>query len=91
MPGEDTINFLIRNMPRSLHSQVKQLAQKEHRTITGEIIYILEQYCRLQEKRLEEQEDEEDAEELRRAKAEEDELIPWEQVKAEYMEKHPGL
>lgn len=34
-------------------------------------------------------EDLEDEEELRSAKNEEDELIPWEQVKAEYWAAHP--
>jgi hypothetical protein len=33
-------------------------------------------------------EDLEDEEELRRAKGEEDKLIPWEQVKAEYWAEH---
>jgi hypothetical protein len=34
-------------------------------------------------------EDLEDAEELRQARQEEDELIPWEQVKADYQASHP--
>ncbi|MFN8455652.1 MAG: hypothetical protein U0401_13465 [Anaerolineae bacterium] len=34
-------------------------------------------------------EDLEDAEELRQARQEDDELIPWEQVKAKYLVTHP--
>ena len=36
-------------------------------------------------------EDLEDAEELKRARQEEDESIPWEEVKAKYLTAHPEL
>ena len=40
-------------------------------------------------KLLEALEDREDAEEMRKARDEEDELIPWQQVVAEYQAEHP--
>jgi hypothetical protein len=36
-------------------------------------------------------EDIEDAEEMRQARQEQDELIPWEQVLADYKAAHPGV
>jgi hypothetical protein len=43
------------------------------------------------EELLEHLEDLEDEAEMARAKAEQDELIPWEQVQAEYLAAHPDV
>jgi hypothetical protein len=40
------VSFLIRKMPVQLHEQLKAYAELDRRTLTGEILFVLETYVR---------------------------------------------
>lgn len=46
---EETKKFLLRGMPISLYKQLEKFAKQDRRSVTGEILYILEQYCKERE------------------------------------------
>ena len=46
---EETKKFLLRGMPTSLYKQLEKFAKQDRRSVTGEILYILEQYCKERE------------------------------------------
>ena len=45
MSNREEKDFLIRGMPVSLYELLEEFAKQDRRSVTAEILYILEQYC----------------------------------------------